>query len=134
MGDGGQLAKIIEKVAMDQTVREIMKQRCRPTEGRAAVLSEQLARVKEERQWFNKLHLMTVRQQVANVLWSMSVMSIPRGGAMHHDRPTVYDLLITASEALTPPITAAAPTASATASAWRGAERFTKRGRRLWRR
>jgi len=73
-------------------------------------------------------------QQVANVLWSMSVMSIPRGGAMHHDRPTVYDLLITASEALTPPITAAAPTASATASAWRGAERFTKRGRRLWRR
>ena len=64
MGDGGQLAKIIEKVATDQTVREIMKQRCRPTEGRAAVLSEQLARVKEEREWFNKLHLLTVRQQV----------------------------------------------------------------------
>ena len=64
VGDGGQLARIIEKVAEDQTVRDIMKQRCRPTEGRAAVLCEQLARVKEERQWFNKLHMLTCRQQV----------------------------------------------------------------------
>ena len=64
-GDGGQLAMIVQKLAEDDSLRDIVKQKNRPTEGRAAVLSEQLARVHEERMWMNKLSLLTVADTVA---------------------------------------------------------------------
>lgn len=70
-GDGGALARLIEKVAADQRVREIMKERIRPIEkgSGAMCVNEmndfyvgQLARLHEERKWMSGLHMTSAHE------------------------------------------------------------------------
>ena len=70
-GDGGALARLIEKVASDQRVRVTMRERCRPirndlstvpASARTAYYTEQLDRLHQERQWMSGLHMTSARE------------------------------------------------------------------------
>jgi len=62
-GDGGALARIIQKVVEDKAIRDIMRERCRPTPG-AGKLSEQLEKVRAERQWMSNLQMISAHDIV----------------------------------------------------------------------
>ena len=62
--DGGQLARVIQKVYEDKAVREIMRERVRPQRMGAGKLDDQLQKVREERMWFAALHVETVEDEL----------------------------------------------------------------------
>ena len=62
-GDGGHLAHLIHKTLADRGAREDVKERVRPVQHRPIQLEQQLAQVREERMWFQSLHMHTASEQ-----------------------------------------------------------------------
>jgi len=63
-GDCGALARVINKMIEDESLRDIVRCRTRPNTLPPSPLEEQLARVREEREWMSSLHMNTVQAQV----------------------------------------------------------------------
>ena len=61
--DGGAFARMIRKVHEDEACRDIMRSRMRPIPLAPGPLEEQLAALREEREWYSTLHMNTIKAQ-----------------------------------------------------------------------
>jgi hypothetical protein len=64
LADGGAFQRMVNKVMMDDRLREIMKEKCRPITKYVGELEDQLAKVREERVWMSGLHMTSVSDMV----------------------------------------------------------------------
>ena len=62
--DGGAFARMIRKVHEDEACRDIMRSRMRPIPLAPGPLEEQLAALREEREWYSTLHMNTIKAQL----------------------------------------------------------------------